>query len=402
MKNYLSLFLFGMLLFAACGSKSQKKENVIEKEEDSRPWSVRMTDSEIIRNPYAWMLDFVKKPNWSYCAGMEREAFLAVSERYDVPSYFEYVKHFTDSVVTDDGDILVYKKEDYNIDYINSGKMLFDMYHLTGEEKYKKAIYNLRDQFREHPRTKEGGFWHKKRYPHQMWLDGLYMGAPFYAEFCATFNEPEYFPDVVKQFLLAAKYTYDPATGLYRHGWDESREQKWADPVTGQSAHTWGRAQGWYAMALVDALDFIPENIEGRDSMVLILSNLVETIDKYRDPDTGMWYQVMDRSGDEGNYIEATASSMFVYTMLKAAEKGYIDTKYKEIARKDYDRFVKAFLKDNGDGTYSITSCCAVAGLGGDDRRDGSYEYYLSEPVRDNDPKAIGPFIFASLIVEEK
>jgi unsaturated rhamnogalacturonyl hydrolase len=389
-----------MIFFAGCNLKS--KSNGDGSEEDTRPWSVRMTDSEIKRNPEAWMLDFAKRPNWSYCAGMEREAFMAVGDRYNIPAYFEYVKHFTDSVVTENGDILVYKKDEYNIDYLNSGKMLFDVYNKTHEEKYKKALYNMRDQLTEHPRTKEGGFWHKKRYPHQMWLDGLYMGSPFYAEFCATFNEPEYFSDITKQFILVARYTYDPVTGLFRHGWDESRRQKWADPETGRSAHTWGRAQGWFAMALVDALDFIPEGTEGRDSMITILNTVVEGINKYRDPETGLWYQVIDKSGDEGNYLEATGSSMFIYTMLKASEKGYIDQSYNEIARKDYESFIKIFVKDDGDGMYSITSCCAVAGLGGDDRRDGSYEYYLSEPVRDNDPKAMGPFIFTSLMIEAK
>jgi unsaturated rhamnogalacturonyl hydrolase len=279
--------------------------------------------------------------------------------------------------------------------------MLFDVYEKTGEEKYKKALYNLRDQLNSHPRTGEGGFWHKLRYPHQMWLDGLYMGAPFYARFCATFNEPEHFPDIIKQFKLVAKHTYDPATGLFRHGWDEARQQKWADPVTGQSANVWGRAMGWFAMALTDVLDYIPAEQPERDSLLTILNTVVGGITKYRDAESGVWYQVMDKGGEEGNYLEATCSAMFIYTLEKAGRKGYVDAEYAVLAREAYDGYIKTFLKDNGDGTYSITNCCEVAGLGGEDRRDGSYAYYLSEPVRDNDAKGIGPFIFVSLQFEK-
>ena len=371
------------------------------RKQDDRPWSVRMTDSEISRNPEGWMLDFAKRLQWSYCAGLECESFIQVSEQYNIPDYFKYVLQFADTMVNDNGDIISYDKTAYNIDHLNPGKMLIDVYEKTGEEKYRKAVYNLRDQLYNHPRTSEGGFWHKQRYPHQMWLDGLYMGAPFYAEFCARFNEPRYFPDIIRQFRLAAKYTYDPGTGLFRHGWDESRQQKWADPSTGQSPHVWGRAMGWFSMALVDVLDFIPAEQQGRDSLVMILNTVAEGIRKYQDEKSGVWYQVIDKSGEEGNYLEATCSAMFVYTLEKASRKGYIAPMYAEIARNAYDGFIRNFTKDNGDGTYSITSCCEVAGLGGSDRRDGSYQYYLSEPVRDNDPKAVGPFILVSLQYEK-
>jgi len=332
---------------------------------------------------------------------MEMESFIKTGERYDIPEYFDYVHRYADTMVFDNGDIRVYNKKSYNLDHVKPGMMLFDVWEKTGEEKYKKALYNIRDQFHNHNRTSEGGFWHKLRYPHQMWLDGLYMGSPFYARFCATFDEPEYFSDVIKQFQLAAKYTYDPATGLFRHGWDESREQKWADPETGQSENVWGRAMGWFAMALVDVLDYIPVEEPERDSVIEILNTLAEGVKKYQDPESGLWYQVIDKGDWEGNYLEATCSAMFIYTLEKASRKGYIDEEYGILARDTYDKFIDRFMKDNGDGTYSMTSCCAVAGLGGDDRRDGSYQYYLSEPIRDNDPKGIGPFIFVSLEYEK-
>ena len=391
MRYPISLFLIALLFFSC-------QEN---KKTDDRSWSVRMVDSEIARYPESWMLDFATKPKWSYCAAMEYESFIKTSDQYNNIDYFEYVRQFADTMVNEDGDIKVYSKKDYNIDYINPGKMLFEVWERTDEEKYKKALYNLRDQLYTHPRTTEGGFWHKLRYPHQMWLDGLYMGSPFYARFCATFDQPEYFQDIIKQFQLVSKYTYDSETGLFRHGWDEAREQKWADPVTGQSANVWGRAMGWFAMALVDVLDYIPADEPGRDSLIEILKTVAKGVKKYRDADSGLWYQVLDKGSEEGNYLEATCAAMFIYTLEKASRKGYIDSEYGDLAFDAYNCFIKTFLKDNGDATYSITNCCEVAGLGGEDRRDGSYKYYLSEPIRDNDSKAIGPFIFVSLQFEK-
>ncbi|MDR2913788.1 MAG: glycoside hydrolase family 88 protein [Tannerella sp.] len=373
-----------------------------EKKED-HPWSVRMVESEIARNPESWMLDFAnKRLIWSYCAGLELEAIIKTGEQYNIPAFFDYAYQFADTVINEQGDIIVYRKESYNIDFINPGKFVLDVWEKTGEERFKKAAFNLRDQLYTHPRTTEGGFWHKQVYPHQMWLDGLYMGSPFYARFCATFDQPEYFPDIIKQFQLVAKYTYDPATGLFRHGWDEARQQKWADPVTGQSANVWGRAMGWFGMALVDALDWIPVEQRGRDSMITILKTVAEGIKKYRDKESGLWFQVIDKGSEPGNYLEATCSSMFIYTLEKASRKGYIDAGYAAIARDAYNSFIKTFIKENEDGTISITNCCEVAGLGGNDRRDGTYGYYISEPVRDNDPKAVGPFILVSLQFEKK
>jgi len=285
---------------------------------------------------------------------------------------------------------------------VNSGKFLFDLYENTKDERYLTAIKQLRDQLKTHPRTSEGGFWHKKRYPHQMWLDGLYMGAPFYAQYAAHFNQPELFDDVVKQFVLVHKYTYNPATGLNYHGWDESKEQKWADPKTGCSPHYWGRAEGWYAMALVDVLDYLPQNHSGRAKIIEILNQVSAGIKKHQDPKTGLWYQVLDQGNREGNYLEATGSSMFTYSLLKAVRKGYISKDYKTVALKAYSGILENLIKNNSDGTISLTKCCSVAGLGGNPYRDGSYEYYIKEPVRDNDPKGVGPFIMASLEMNTK
>jgi len=386
-----------ILLFAffpvlqSCSTQTQTgKTNGLE-------MAVKMADSEIKHFPEPWTVDFNPKPTWNYTQGLIAHSMIKVWQENGNEAYYTYAKTYADKFIGQDGTISVYDLEDYNIDAVNSGKFLFDVYERTKDERYLKAIHRLRDQLKTHPRVSEGGFWHKKRYPHQMWLDGLYMGAPFYAQYAQYFNEPALFDDVVSQFVLVHKYTFNPETGLNYHGWDESKQQKWANPVTGCSPNFWGRAMGWYAMALVDVLDFIPQEHPGRAQILDILNQVAGGIKKYQDPKTGLWYQVLDQGAREGNYLEATASSMFTYALLKATRKGYISADYKANAQKAYNGILENFIQNNSDGTISLTKCCSVAGLGGNPYRDGSYEYYIGEPVRDNDPKGVGPFIMASL-----
>jgi unsaturated rhamnogalacturonyl hydrolase len=367
---------------------------------DGAKYYVRLTNSEIARNPESWMLDFSKVPKWNYCHGLELQAIFQVWQQTFDQKYYDYVYSFADLMVEPDGQIKTYKPQEYNIDRVNSGKFLFPVYALTKQERFKKAIELMREQMRTHPRTKDGSFWHKKIYPHQVWLDGLYMAGPFLAEYAKTFDEPELFDDVALQITDVRKYLYDAKTGLYYHGWDESREQRWADPVTGLSPHFWSRSIGWFMMSMVDVLDFMPENHLKRSEIITMLQELSAAIEKYREKKTGMWYQVTDQMGREGNYLESSASAMFIYTWVKGARKGYLDKSYLKKGEKAYDQFVKRFIKDNGDGTISLTDGCAVAGLGGEKNyRDGSYEYYINEPVRDNDPKAVGPFIMLSILL---
>lgn len=385
---YKSIFL-GTLLAAS--------QVVAQQVNDQQPWSVRMVKSEMIRNPEAWQLDFQPGLKWDYCHGLELQAMLDVYDTYGDRKIFDYALAYADTMVRNDGTILTYKLEEYNIDRLNPGKYLFRIFDKTKDEKYKKAIDLLRSQLDTHPRNADGGFWHKQVYPNQMWLDGVYMGAPFYAEYAFRNSRPQDYADVVRQFLLAAKHTYDPKTGLYRHAADVSRRERWADSTTGQSAHSWGRAMGWYAMAIVDALDFIPMQEAGRDSMLVILNNIATQLKKIQDKKTGLWYQVLDRSGDAGNYLESTCSSMFVYTLFKAVRMEYIDKSYIDVAIRGYKGILEHFMTVDRNGVVSITQGCAVAGLGGKNYRSGTYEYYLSEPVRSNDPKAVGPFVMASL-----
>jgi unsaturated rhamnogalacturonyl hydrolase len=283
---------------------------------------------------------------------------------------------------------------------VNPGKPLFAIYEKTHDEKYRKAIETLRRQLREHPRTSDGGFWHKKRYPHQMWLDGLYMAAPFYAQYAKVFHEPAAFDDVITQFVLMEKHARDEKSGLLVHGYDDSREQKWADPQNGRSPAFWGRAMGWYAMGLVETLDFVPLDHPRRGELVAILQRLADAITKVQDPKSGVWWQVVDQPGREGNYLESSASSMFAFVLLKAARLRYIDEHYSENGRRAYAGILREFI--DGD---DITRAVAVVGLGGDPNsegryRDGSYQYYVTEKTRSNDPKAVGSFIFASLEME--
>ena len=233
-----------------------------------------------------------------------------------------------------------------------------------------------------------------------MWLDGLYMGSPFLAQYAAEFNEPELFTDVANQFHLINKYTWDEEKQAFYHGWDESREQRWSNPETGLSQHFWGRAMGWLSMAAVDVLDFMPVDHPDRDKVLTVVNNLAVSIKKYQDPESGLWWQVIDQGGREGNYLESSASCMFVLFLTKAVKNGYLDESYLPIAKTGYKAILDRFIREEKDGTISLTDVCAVAGLGGDPYRDGTYEYYINEPKRDNDAKGVGPFIMASLELE--
>lgn len=391
MKRFWIVLSGFLLMFQSCSARTSNRPVT------GLEMAVKMADSEMKHFPDPWTVDFNPKPVWNYTQGLIAQAMIRVWKENGKEAYYNYAKMYADKMIDSNGNISGYKVEEYNIDCMNSGKFLFDVYERTKDERYLKAIHHLRDQFKTHPRTSEGGFWHKQRYPNQMWLDGLYMGAPFYAQCAAVFNEPAIFDDVVNQFVVIHKHTYNPEIGLNYHGWDESKQQKWANPATGCSPNFWGRAEGWYAVALVDVLDFIPQEHPGRVKILEILNQVVSGIKKCQDPKTGLWYQVLDQGTRKGNYLEATASSMFTYALLKATRKGYVSNDYRILAKKAYNGILDNLIQNNPDGTISLTKCCAVAGLGGNPYRDGSYSYYINELVRNDDPKGVGPFIMASL-----
>ena len=362
----------------------------------SQKWSVRFADSEMKRFPQAWQLDYGSRLYFGYTQGLGCMAMLKLWQATGNRKYYDYVFHWGDTIVNAQGKIHLYEPKLYNIDFINSGKVLFTLYKESKQPKFKIALDSLREQMKTQPRTSEGVFFHKKVYQHQIWLDGLYMGDPFLAQYAVTFNEPALLDDAIRQILIGAKRTYDAKTGLYYHAYDESREQKWADKTTGHSPNFWGRSIGWFYMAVVDILDFAPKNHPQRAELIAIIKGLADTLPKYQDKD-GLWYQVVDQPTREGNYAEASASSMFMYAIAKAVNKGYLAPKYKAIALKAFDGITAKLIKTNADGTLSLTHCCAVAGLGGNPYRDGSYEYYIHEKVRDNDAKATGPFIMGCI-----
>lgn len=386
-------FRFLLLVLFVCFTSYLLAQQV----KSNQPWSVRMAESEMIRCPESWQLDFQPRLKWDYCHGLELQSMLDVYDRYGDSKFYEYALAYADTMVNADGTIKKYKLEDYSLDRVNSGKFLFRIYDQTKNEKYKKALDLMRSQLDTHPRNADGGFWHKKIYPHQVWLDGIYMGAPFYAEYAHRNSQVNAYQDIINQFLMAARHTYDPQTDLFRHACDVSRKEHWSDKQTGQSLHSWGRAMGWYAMAFVDALEFIPKHEVGRDSMLVVFNHLANMVKRLQDAKTGLWYQVLDKSGEKGNYLESSCSAMFVYALFKGVRLGYLDASYLSVAKKGYRGILKHFIEVDKNGLVTITQACAVAGLGGKVYRSGDYDYYINEAIRPNDAKAVGPFIMASL-----
>ena len=337
---------------------------------------------------------------WGYEIGVVLRGFERLSAQSGNALYAEYTRRMVDHFITSDGNIRTYNLEEYNSDNIPTGCMILSLYRQTGDEKYRKAAALLRQQLAWQPRNRAGGFWHKLKYPTQMWLDGLYMIEPFYADYSLTFNELQNFDDIVKQFVLLEKHTRDPKSGLLFHGWDESKQQRWCNPKTGQSQEFWSRAIGWYAVALVDVLDFLPKTHPKRPILIAMLNRVAVALKKYQDPTSGVWYQITDKAGVAGNYLESSGSSMFVFALLKGIRMGYLDKTFLPTATKGFAGILKTFIETDANGGIHLTKACAGAGLGGEPYRDGTYDYYIKEPQRTDDLKAVGPFIQAALEIE--
>lgn len=379
-----------LVLLVACNLKPQKQET--EKHQDS--WAIMFADAVMARHDSLIHYNN-NKPKYEYDL-----AYLgsAIDELGNIDKkYSDYMKAYIDYFVQDDGTINGHKLSDYNLDRVRPGLNMLVLYERTGEEKYKKAIETLISQMEAQPRTNAGGYWHKKIYPYQMWLDGLYMASPFLARYAHDFNQPKWFDEVAFQLKEVYKETLDQKTGLVYHAWDESREQRWSNPENGQSKHFWSRATGWYLMALVDVLDYLPENHPARPELISILNDLSEALLKVRDPKTGLWYQVLDQGEREGNYLEASGTAMFIYSFAKGAKKGYLDEKYLEIADSAFDSMVKNMVKIGDDGLPNLTNTCGACGLGGNPYREADYNYYVTEKQVENDQKGVAPFIMAAI-----
>lgn len=345
--------------------------------------------------PY-WNIESVrmgKQPHWNYIDGCMITALLEASEITGEKKYADFAENFIDFYVNEDGTIRGYSIEKFNLDDINEGRVLFELYKTTGKEKYKKAILLLHEQIEKQPRTHTGNFWHKKIYPDQIWLDGLYMAQVFSTLYQKEFGNKDY-SDIVSQFKNVRALMFDESKKLYYHGCDCSKKAFWADKQTGCSKNFWLRAIGWFCISLIDNIGFIDDE-NARRELIKIFAEIMDGISQYADPETGMYWQVVDHGGEKGNYLETSGSSMIAYAMMKGARLGVIDKKYAAMGKKTFDGICAKYLKITEDGDLDLGGICLVAGLGPEDnpRRDGSYEYYISEPVVDNDAKGVAPFV---------
>lgn len=390
---------------------------VLNKEDQPyRNYSEWLTYSEMKRVPHSYLLDFSSKPKWSYVMGIEMEGMLDTYEHYKEGNnaILDYLKEYPAKMIDEKGNITGYKYEDFNLDNVRTAKFILRMHNLFPTKGTEKALKTLFKQLQNQPRTKEGVYWHKAIYANQVWLDGIFMGLPFYCNYAVQTMKPKkaekYLNDAVDQMVKTDYRTYDEKTQLWKHAWDETHQQFWANKEDGKSQHCWARALGWYVMAMTECLDAMPENYARRQEVIDLLNKAMKSVVKYQDKKTGVWYDVLDVKSDK-NYLESTASSMFAYVLLKGYRKGYLSEEYLKAGVKAYNGILKQFIKVNADKTISLTRCCAVSGLGPGPgpyvkkpnyKRDGSFEYYMSEPIRDNDAKGVGPFIWASLEMEQQ
>lgn len=336
--------------------------------------------------------DPAKPAKWTYDQGVILKGIEGLWLQTGDPAYFRYMQQSMDFFVDEKGHIRTYKASDENLDNLLCGRVLLRLYQVTGKNKYLLAAQQLYAQLQKQPRTPQGGFWHKKIYPGQMWLDGLYMAEPFYAMYTDMFHLSDNWKDIAHQFILAEQHTRDPQTGLLYHAWDASKEQAWANKQTGRSPHSWARAMGWYGMALADVLEQFPEAEPGRDSLIAILQRYAATVARYQQP-SGLWYDVLDMPGEKRNYYESSAACMFVCVLAKSVRLGWLPAKYLSVAQKGYHAILTKFVRNNAEGLTSLEGTVSVSGLGGKPYRDGSFDYYMREKVVTNDPKGMGAFL---------
>ena len=370
--------------------------------EEPQSWGERMADSTIAEHPEAWSM---RKSDgayaWAYTQGLVSLGMYRLHQKHDEPRYYTWMKAYVDHYVDKDGNIRTLELDEFNIDSINSGKLLFPLLKDTEDARYRAALELLHRQLQWQPRTHNGVYWHKLKYPWQVWLDGLYMNAPFRAEYAARFGPASDFDDIVGQFRESYTALRDTETGLLYHGWDESRVQRWANPETGRSPGFWTRSLGWYAMALVDTWEQLPPDHKGRIDLARMLAELSEALLAVRDTRSKLWWQVPDQGDRKGNYLEASGSAMIVYAWAKGARLGILEPRYRDLAKESFDGTIKELVDWNPDtGRMRLRNVCRSAGLGGKPYRDGTYAYYVSTDVEVNDAHGVGAFLLASAEIE--
>jgi unsaturated rhamnogalacturonyl hydrolase len=368
--------------------------------DDAFPWSQLAANSAVARWPNGRTAPAGAPSNWNYELGTLLEGMDSVWLSTADPQYFHYIQSSVDALLAPDGSIPTLKPEEHQLDNILLGRQLLLLYGVTRNQRYLTAATFLYDQLAQQPRNASGGLWHKQRYPNQMWLDGLYMAEPFRAEYASISHHPQEFADITHQFVLMEQHARDPRTGLLYHGWDESKQERWANKQTGDSSEFWARGMGWYMMALVDTLDYYPANDPGRAQLLAILRRAAAAVARYQDPDTGLWYDVVNKPHEKGNYLESSSACMFVYALAKGVRLGYLPQTYSPNAGRGYKGILSHFTSVAPEADFSLADTVKASGLGGDPYRDGTYAYYIGEKVATNDPKGVGAFLLASSEME--
>jgi len=383
MRKALHIFLLITLLASGAESYGQKVK-----------WSVRMANTVLASSDS--LIHYVAgNPKWAYDVAL---LGLAIDRLGNVdPKYSKYLDDWVNYFVHPDGSVTDYAMKEYNLDRIFPGRDIITVYKRNPDPKYKIALDNFIEQLKTQPKTNSGGYWHKSIYPNQMWLDGIFMASTYMAEYANAFNAPQWYDVATSQTKMIYEKTLDPSTGLLMHAWDESRTQKWCDPITGKSHYPWSRAMGWYTMAILDILDYLPQNHPDRKELIKILQSTCDALLKVRDKKSGIWYQVLNQGGREGNYLEGSGSAMYTYVFAKGARLGYLDKKYRKIARSSFNGILKELITVDNQGLVTMHNICGGCGLGGIPYRDGTYEYYVNEKRFDNDTKGVAPFILAAI-----
>lgn len=390
--NYRKSVIILLLIF---GSKMIAQTNENKALADNLKWSERTALTILNKYPKAWQIDGTEKPKWDYKMSLVLTAFEKLYQKTNDKKYFNYIKEYADEMIDSSGNIKKYDLKEYNIDYVNPGKLLFNLYDITKDNRYQKVIQQLRTQLETQPRTASGGFWHKQIYPNQMWIDGLYMAEPFYTQYTVKYENGKALDDVAKQFELVQNHLVDKKTGLVYQAWDESKQIGWANPETGASPTIWGRGIGWYMMALVETLDYYPKTNSNYKVLVGYLNQISKNVLKYKS-ESDLWYQVTDKPELKDNFLESSSSAMIIYSLAKGADKGYLASNYKKIAQKSFDAFVKEFVKKGENGEVIISNVSSNVGLGGKPFRDGTNEYYIKSKTKDNSSPALAAFLLSS------
>jgi len=369
---------------------------------DTIDWPSKIFESSLNFYPNPENFTIISPGSWTYEHGMFLNAGFELWKRTGRQEYFDYCKNWLDLFLLPEGTIRAdaYDVTQYRLDDILPGRLCLFMYEETGDVRYKTAAEQLIDHLEHQPKTSEGGYWHKEIYPYQMWLDGIYMADVFSMQYATVFNKPEWYDEAALQIELISKHTRDTITGLMYHGWDESKNKVWADPVTGASPSFWSRAIGWYFMAVADCLEYLPENHKDRTEILILFQDLAASLARYQNEDSKLWYQVTDKGAQPDNWIETSSSAMFAYGFAKGANHGWLDTSYRQRAHDAFKAIVDNYTWYDDAGNLYLDQTVKVGTLN-PKVSEGDYAYYIGGETRINDYKGLGALLYASLAISD-